>query len=87
MLQSSYVILITAIVFFIFSTNVPLVSFESFQSSAGLALGEHMPNQIALQENDYKISVFGVVVIGIIAALIAGGIMFEFFQRKKKTKK
>ncbi|HLA21887.1 MAG TPA: hypothetical protein VJZ17_00405 [Nitrosopumilaceae archaeon] len=43
-----------------------------------------MVNQIELQENDYKISVFGVIVIGVIAALIAGGLMMEIIQRKKK---
>ena len=61
---------------------------ESFESSQilDLVLNEHIINQIVLPENDYKISVFGVVIIGIIAALIAGGLMMEIIHRKKRKK-
>ena len=65
--------------------NMPLESFESSQI-LDLVLNEHIINQIVLPENDYKISFFGVVIIGIIAALIAGGLMFELTQRKKRKK-
>jgi hypothetical protein len=64
---------------------VPLESFESSQI-LDLVSSEHLINQIVLPETDYKISVFGVVIIGIIAALIAGGLMFELIQRKKRKK-
>ena len=65
--------------------HTPLESFESSQI-LDLVLNEHIINQIVLPENDYKISVFGVVIIGIIAALIAGGLMMEIIHRKKRKK-
>ncbi len=65
--------------------HTPLESFESSQI-LDLVSSEHLINQIVLPETDYKISVFGVVIIGIIAALIAGGLMFELIQRKKRKK-
>jgi len=71
---------------FIFAlTHAPLKSFESSQIFY-LVSNEHIINQITLQENDHKISIFGVVVIGIIAALIAGGLMMEIIHRKKTKK-
>lgn len=73
------------IVFLIASMYTPMKSFESSQI-LDLVSNGHIVNQIALQENDYKISVFGVVVIGVIAALIAGGLMMEIIQRKKRKK-
>ncbi|MEX1995887.1 MAG: hypothetical protein WD884_00720 [Nitrosopumilaceae archaeon] len=60
---------------------------KSFESSQILDLvsNGHIVNQIALQENDYKISIFGVVVIGVIAALIAGWL--DDGNNSKKEKK
>ena len=63
----------------------PLESFESSQI-LDIVLNEHIINQIVLPENDYKISIFGVIIIGIIAALIAGGLMMEIIHRKKRKK-
>ena len=84
-MQYDYAVLTIVTVFLIALTYTPLKSFESSQI-LDLVSNGHIINQIALQENDYKISIFGVVVIGIIAALIAGGLMFEIIQRKKRKK-
>ena len=71
---------------FVFAlTHTPLKSFESSQIFYLLS-NEHIINQIPLQENDYNISIFGVVIIGVIAALIAGGLMMEIIHRKKRKK-
>jgi len=84
-MQYDYAVLTIVIVFLIALTHTPLKSFESSQI-LDLVPNGHIVNQIVLQENDYKISIFGVVIIGVIAALIAGGLMFELIQRKKRKK-
>jgi hypothetical protein len=84
-LRYDYAVLTIVTVFLIALTHTPLKSFESSQI-LDLVSNGHIVNQIELQESDYKISVFGVVVIGVIAALIAGGLMMEIIQRKKKKK-
>ena len=83
--QYDYGVLTIVTVFLIALTHTPLKSFESSQIFYLLS-NEHIINQIPLQENDYGISIFGVVVIGIIAALIAGGLMMEIIHRKKRKK-
>ena len=85
-MRYDYAVLTIMIVFLIVLTHTPLKSLESSQILDFLVSNDHIVNQIALQENDYKISVFGVVVIGVIAALIAGGLMMEIIQRKKRKK-
>lgn len=72
-------------IFLIAFMYVPLESFESSQI-LDLVSSEHVINQIVLPENDYKISIFGVVIIGIIAALIVGGLMTEIIHRKNRKK-
>lgn len=84
-MQYDYTVLTIVIVFLIALTHTPLKSFESSQI-LDLVSNGHIVNQIVLQENDYKISIFGVVIIGVIAALIAGGLMMEIIQRKKRKK-
>ncbi len=84
-MQYDYAVLTIVIVFLIALTHTPMKSFESSQILDLISNG-HIVNQIVLQENDYKISIFGVVIIGVIAALIAGGLMFELIQRKKRKK-
>ena len=84
-MQYDYAVLTIMIVFLIALTHTPLKSFESSQILDLISNG-HIVNQIVLQENDYKISIFGVVIIGVIAALIAGGLMMEIIQRKKRKK-
>lgn len=84
-MQYDYAVLTIVIVFLIALTRTPLKSFESSQI-LDLVSNGHIVNQIVLQENDYKISIFGVVIIGVIAALIAGGLMMEIIQRKKRKK-
>lgn len=82
-MQYDYAVLTIVTVFLIALTHTPLKSFESSQILDLISNG-HIVNQIVLQENDYKISIFGVVIIGVIAALIAGGLMMEIIQRKKR---
>lgn len=84
-MQYDYAVLTIMTVFLIALTHTPLKSFESSQILDLISNG-HIVNQIGLQENDYKISIFGVVIIGVIAALIAGGLMMEIIQRKKRKK-
>lgn len=84
-MQYDYAVLTIVTVFLIALTHTPLKSFESSQILDLISNG-HIVNQIVLQENDYKISIFGVVIIGVIAALIAGGLMMEIIQRKKRKK-
>jgi len=84
-MQYDYAVLIIVTVFLIALTHTPLKSFESSQI-LDLVSNGHIVNQIVQQENDYKISIFGVVIIGVIAALIAGGLMMEIIQRKKRKK-
>jgi len=84
-MQYDYAVLTIVTVFLIALTHTPMKSFESSQILDLISNG-HIVNQIVLQENDYKISVFGVVIIGVIAALIAGGLMMEIIQRKKRKK-
>ena len=84
-MQYDYAVLTMVTIFLIALTHTPLKSFESSQI-LDLVSNGHIINQIALQENDYKISIFGVVIIGVIAALIAGGLMMEIIQRKKRKK-
>ncbi|MEX0763676.1 MAG: hypothetical protein WDZ43_06600 [Nitrosopumilaceae archaeon] len=84
-MQYDYAVLTIVTVFLIALTHTPLKSFESSQI-LDLVSNGHIVNQIVLQENDYKVSIFGVVVIGVIAALIAGGLMMEIIQRKKRKK-
>jgi len=84
-MQYDYAVLTIMIVFLIALTHTPLKSFESSQILDLISNG-HIVNQIVLQEDDYKISIFGVVIIGVIAALIAGGLMMEIIQRKKRKK-
>lgn len=84
-MQYDYAVLTIVTVFLIALTHTPLKSFESSQILDLISNG-HIVNQIVLQENDYKISIFGVVIIGVIAALIAGGFMMEIIQRKKRKK-
>ena len=84
-LRYDYAVLTTVTVFLIALMHAPLESFE-YSQILDLVSNEHMINQIVLPENDYKISVFGVIVIGIIAALIAGGLLMEIVHRKKRKK-
>ena len=84
-MQYDYAVLTTITVFLIAFMYVPLESFESSQI-LDLVSSEHVVNQIVLPENDYKISIFGVIIIGIIAALIAGGLMAEIIHRKNRKK-
>ena len=84
-LRVDYAVLTIVTISLIALMHTPLESFESSQI-LDLVLNEHIINQIVLPENDYKISVFGVVIIGIIAALIAGGLMMEIIHRKKRKK-
>ena len=84
-LRYEYAVLTMMTLFLIAFMYVPLESFESSQI-LDLVSSEHVINQVVLPENDYKISIFGVIVIGIIAALIAGGLMMEIVHRKKKNK-
>jgi len=84
-LRYDYAVLTTMTVFLIAFMYVPLESFESSQI-LDLVSSEHVINQIVLPENDYKISIFGVIIIGIIAALIAGGLMTEIIHRKNRKK-
>jgi len=82
-LRYDYAVLTMMTLFLIAFMYVPLESFESSQI-LDLVSSEHVINQVVLPENDYKISIFGVIIIGIIAALIAGGLMMEIVHRKKK---
>ena len=84
-LRYDYAVLTMVTVSLIALLYAPLESFESSQI-LDLVLNEHIINQIVLPENDYKISIFGVIIIGIIAALIAGGLMMEIIYRKKRKK-
>ena len=84
-IRYDYAVLTIVTVFLIALTHTPLKSFESSQI-LDIVSNERIVNQIVLQENDYKISIFGVVIIGVIAALIAGGLMMEIIQRKKRKK-
>jgi len=84
-MQYDYAVLTIVTVFLIALTHTPMKSFESSQILDLISNG-HIVNQIVLQENDYKVSIFGVVIIGVIAALIAGGLMMEIIQRKKRKK-
>ena len=84
-LRYDYAVLTMMTLFLIAFMYVPLESFESSQI-LDLVSSEHVINQVVLPENDYKISIFGVIIIGIIAALIAGGLMMEIVHRKKKNK-
>ena len=84
-MRYDYAVLTMMTLFLIAFMYVPLESFESSQI-LDLVSSEHVINQVVLPENDYKISIFGVIIIGIIAALIAGGLMMEIVHRKKKNK-